>query len=341
MMNKLLNYYNDHTTQVTITFGLVVGLLLGLLVGWVLWPREYYNATPSILRQDFRDAYLSAVATQYAADGDIERAQALLGSEFWDEGELSATLQDFAERVGGEDATRALVLEQALRQAPQPTQPPPSQGLNPTFLYCGVGLIVTAVAALAYLALNRIRSGRRPVSEKAVASRSQEPGAWEGDAVPPVAQFLTTYTLGDDFYDPSFSIENDAGDFMGECGVGISESIGVGDPKKVTALEIWLFDKNDIRTVTRVIMSDYAFHDEALRARLASKGDQLLVEQGGESSLETATLVLRARIVELQYGDGPLPPRSFFDRLTLELGIWIKPEALEASDIGELDTSWQ
>jgi hypothetical protein len=341
MMNKLLNYYNDHTTQVTITFGLVVGLLLGLLVGWVLWPREYYNATPNILRQDFRDAYLSAVATQYAADGDIERAQALLGLEFWDEGKLSATIQNLAERVGGEDATRLLVLDQALSQAAPPAQPPASQGLNPTFLYCGVGLIVTAVAALAYLALNRIRSARRPISEKAVASRTQEPGAWAGDAAPPVAQFLTTYTLGDDFYDPSFSIENDAGDFMGECGVGISESIGVGDPKKVTALEIWLFDKNDIRTVTRVIMSDYAFHDEALRARLASKGDQLLVEEGGESALETATLILRARIVELEYGEGPLPTRSFFQRLTLELGIWIKPDAVESSDIGELDASWQ
>ena len=341
MMNNLLNYYNDHTTQVTVTFGMVVGLLLGLLVGWVVWPREYYNATPNILREDFSDAYLSAVSAEYAADGDVQRAQALLGLEFWDEGELSAALKDFAERVGGDDATRALVLEQALSQAPPPAEPPSAQGLNPTFLYCGVGLIVTAVAALAYLALNRIRASKRPISEKAVASRKQEPGAWAGDDAPPVAQFLTTYALGDDFYDPSFSIENDAGDFMGECGVGISESIGVGDPKKVTALEIWLFDKNDIRTVTRVLMSDYAFHDEALRARLASKGDQLLVEQGSESTLETATLILRARTVEMEYGDGPLPPRSFFQRFTLELGIWIKPEAVEAADIGELDSSWQ
>jgi hypothetical protein len=44
----------------------------------------------------------------------------------------------------------------------------------------------------------------------------------------------------------------------GECGVGISETIGVGDPKKVTAFEVWLFDKNDIQTVTKVLMSAHA-----------------------------------------------------------------------------------
>ena len=58
---------------------------------------------------------------------------------------------------------------------------------------------------------------------------------------------MTTYVLGDDLYDELFSIDTQGGDFLGEYGVGVSEIIGVGDPKKVTALEIWLFDKNDIK----------------------------------------------------------------------------------------------
>jgi hypothetical protein len=39
----------------------------------------------------------------------------------------------------------------------------------------------------------------------------------------------------------------------------------------VTAFEAWLFDKNDIQTVTKVIMSAHAFSDDATKQRLAAK----------------------------------------------------------------------
>jgi hypothetical protein len=139
-----------------------------------------------------------------------------------------------------------------------------------------------------------------------------------------LAQFPTTYTLGDDHYDPSFSVELESGEFMGECGVGVSETIGVGAPNKVTAFEVWLFDKSDIRTVTKVLMSDYAFHDEALCAKLAPKGEPTLVKAGEDIILETKTLRVRARIVEASYGMGNLPPNSFFERLTIDLAAWVK-----------------
>lgn len=74
---------------------------------------------------------------------------------------------------------------------------------------------------------------------------------WSGEERPPLSQYKTVYAIGDDRYDMSFSIENEAGDFLGECGVGISETVGSGSPSKVTALEVLLFHKNDIRTLTR------------------------------------------------------------------------------------------
>jgi len=333
-MNKLLNFYNDHKTLITFASGVVLGLLLGLLVGWVLWPRGYTNATPEMLRWgDFRDQYLVWVAREYAATGNVEQAQAQLGVEFWKESPAAA-LEELAQRRGGEDADRLRALAQALGETPPPERPSFLQRLGPVFKVCGVGLIVAALAVLVYFLLHRLRSGGAEVSEHAVASRRVEPAAWAAEGAPPLVQFVTTYTLGDDFYDPSFSIEKETGDFMGECGVGISEDIGMGDPKKVTALEIWLFDKNDIRTVTKVLMSEYAFHDEALRASLAAKGDLVLAEPGAEIVLETATLVLRARVLELEYGEGRLPPHSFFKRVTVELGAWVKPgaEAAAASE---------
>jgi len=88
------------------------------------------------------------------------------------------------------------------------------------------------------------------ISRKAEKTNFEEMGL-----APPITQTMTTYVLGDDLYDESFSIDTQAGEFMGEYGVGVSEAIGVGEPKKVTALEVWLFDKNDIKTATKCLMS--------------------------------------------------------------------------------------
>ena len=63
-------------------------------------------------------------------------------------------------------------------------------------------------------------------------------------------------------YDDSFSIEdaNKDDEFLGECGATISETIGAGEPEKVTAIEIWLFDKEDfVRTLTTVFVSEHAY----------------------------------------------------------------------------------
>jgi hypothetical protein len=138
----------------------------------------------------------------------------------------------------------------------------------------------------------------------------------------PITQTMTTYVLGDDLYDESFSIDSSSGEFLGEYGVGVSEMMGVGEPKKVTAIEIWLFDKNDIKTATKVLMSQHAFNDQNIRGRLEAKGELVLIQPQAQVVLETATLQLLATIVDLEYGHGSMPDKSYFERITLELAIW-------------------
>jgi hypothetical protein len=145
------------------------------------------------------------------------------------------------------------------------------------------------------------------------------PEEWEGTGQPPLGHFITTYRLGEDAYDESFSVETPMGEFLGECGVGVSEILGVGEPDKVTAFEVWLFDKTDIRTVTKVLLSEYAYHDEALRAKLAPKGEPVLAALGEPFLLETTGLQVQVEVTELEYGEGNLPPQSFFEKLTVEL----------------------
>jgi hypothetical protein len=138
-----------------------------------------------------------------------------------------------------------------------------------------------------------------------------------------LATFMSAYVFGDDLYDDSFAIEPDGG-FAGECGIEISETIGVGDPKKVTAFEVWVFDQAEIQTLTYVVMSEHAYNDQALRAKLAPRGEAVLAVQGKPIILETRTLRMEVRIIDLEYGEGSLPPNSFFQKITYQLAVWVK-----------------
>ncbi len=199
---------------------------------------------------------------------------------------------------------------------------------------CGATLLLGGLLGLALLLRRRIEVRETEFDEAfeaqemdaAIDFESIEPYEEPVEvAEQPLATFRTTYTLGDDLYDDSFSIESPAtGDFLGECGVGITHAMSVGEPKKVSAFEVWLFDKNDIQTVTKILLSKYAYNDEDTRATLAAKGDMFMAESGETVVLETASLQVEARIVDLSYGEGALPSESFFDRLTIELKAFPK-----------------
>jgi hypothetical protein len=352
-MDTILELVQQRRNLVALIGGSILGLLLGLVVGWVLWPVQWTNATPSHLRSDFQSDYVLWVAEQYANTNDLEWALARLGVEFWKEGQLADTLEKLAVDYGGEEAVRLRALAQALElpsaalpsatpAGPEGEEPSARSRLGSVAMVCGVALLAIALVGGVVYLTNRLRRPRampeptRRGMGVGEGLRPSEEVFW-GVEGPPLAQFATTYVLGDDHYDPSFSIELETGEFMGECGVGISETIGVGAPNKVTAFEVWLFDKNDIRTVTKVLMSDYAFHDEALRAKLAPKGEPMLAEVGEVLTLETKTLRVQARVVEAGYGMGNLPPDSFFERLTIDLAAWATPGQEAAQPTAEAD----
>jgi len=220
----------------------------------------------------------------------------------------------------------------AAATAPAPTPTPAPKGrlgmLSLILILCGLLVILVVIAALVLFLRQRMARSRTPETpfERAqAASREAEPTDFTAEGrEPPLAQFMATYMKGDDLFDDSFSVDSPSGEFLGECGVGIADTIGVGEPKKVMAFEVWLFDKNDIQTVTKVLMSEHAFNDEAIRQRLATKGEPVLAEVGKSFVLETETLQMVARVVDMEYGDGALPENSYFERLTLELAVWRK-----------------
>lgn len=57
---------------------LLTGLGLGLAYSWLISPVTYVDASPAILRADFKDQYRIIIAASYAANQDLPRAQARL-----------------------------------------------------------------------------------------------------------------------------------------------------------------------------------------------------------------------------------------------------------------------
>src|SRR6266545_4395619 len=56
--------------RVVLILGVVLGLLLGLLIGWGLWPVQWTDASPEVLRQDLQVDYLRMTIDSYNRNGD-------------------------------------------------------------------------------------------------------------------------------------------------------------------------------------------------------------------------------------------------------------------------------
>ena len=308
------------------------GLVLGLLIGWVIAPVEFVDATPSYLRADLQEDYLRMAIDSYrlnqSQDLAVQRWQNLgLGAQ--------AAFTAVQANPGSQDpavikAYGDVITGVLSAGGGQPTDAGGSAGsstMRNAIIIFGSVLVVGVLGAAGFyhyrLLGNRGSGEVTPTMQAVEISKNAEKTNFESlGLAPPITQTMTTYVLGDDLYDESFSIDTQAGEFMGEYGVGVSEAIGVGEPKKVTALEIWLFDKNDIKTATKVLMSQHAYNDPAIRSRLEPKGELVVVTPQAQILLETATLQLLATVVDLEYGRGPLPADSYFERITLELAIW-------------------
>jgi len=349
---RLKTYLKDF--RITLPVGILLGLILGLVIGWGIWPVQWTDLSPYHLRPDLREDYLRMSIFTSTSLGD-----AAIAEKAWSEledtaeetmdvvrsqpGYLSqAQISSYVAVVGAETEQVVPEVEETA-----PTEEPETERSGPNWFLLGalcIGL-AAVIAGVVFFLFMRSRSRKGKTASSNVHNGSDEVG-FEEDAMRfahetsagyqpsfqepealPVAQFMTTYMVGDDLYDDSFSVDVPTGEFLGECGVGISETVGVGDPKRVTAFEIWLFDKNDIQTVTKVIMSEHAHQDDKLRLRLESKGELVLAEPGKQFLLETATLQLEARIIDMEYGEGAAPDMSFFERLTLELAVWPKVAA--------------
>lgn len=315
-------------TRIVLVLGVILGLILGLILGWGIWPVQWTDGTPEVMRTDLQMDYLRMTIDSYNRTGNVNDAMQRWNDLGEGRGVIFGMLQSNPGTMNPADINKFGQVVQQVTGAPIQTTPVAagSSTLSTIVIYASIAVVLILLAAGGFYLFRLFRKGSGEVTavmQAAEVSRQAERTNFEEMGLaPPITQTMTTYVLGDDLYDESFSIDTAGGEFLGEYGVGVSETVGVGEPKKVAALEIWLFDKNDIKTATKVLMSEYAYNDPNIRARLEPKGELIVVKPQEQVLLETETLQLLATIVDMEYGTGAMPQKSHFERITLELAIW-------------------
>ena len=320
--------------------------------GYVAAVADAYNLTGqvAVAQQRFATwtaeeqlAALSKAFADYQALGKMQEAERIadLATELqrsggWDPVMVNRVMTDLATQYagGGEaDKAQAVALLAADLGAQAPVVTPSTTGspaapggsLGTVLRICGVLILLAGVVALVLVLLRQ----RRPAQRKAVEREARPEPMVPGGPLP-LLQKSSTYNLGMDNYDESFAIEADDGEWLGECGMGISESLDGGAPRRVVAFEVWLFDKPNTRTVTKVLMSDFANSNEALRNKLSARGDPVLATPGGTFTLETPALTVKAQVVEMEYGEGT-PAFGYFKHMKVAVTAYRKAEAEQAA----------
>lgn len=262
-----------------------------------------------------------------------ELANGLKAAENWDPQVIADQVGQLATEVQGDSAKLQAVnafgaglnvvpqggAQPAAQPTTAPVAPPAASGGGFPWQWLLACLLLLVVLVAAVLLLGRWQRNRT------VSKKPPQP-VWEGEGPAPLKRWAGTYTLGQDNYDEFFTIETDDGDFLGESGMGIMEAVPGTSPKQVMAFDVGLFDKTDITTLSRVVMSEKAYNDPTIRAKIEAnpQAEAILAEPGKTFTMETSAMRVDAKIDELEYGSAD---NSYFNKLKLNLSVFVKEGA--------------
>lgn len=217
--------------------------------------------------------------------------------------------------------------------AEQPAAQEPADSGGGGLIPSPLTIIFCCLAAILFFGIVYILYRRRSA---AAGKPAKQQVVWEGEGAPPLKQWSGTYEVGMDNYDEFFTIETDDGDFLGESGMGIMESIPGTSPKQVTAFDVGLFDKTDITTLSRVVMTESAYNNEMTRTKIEAnpQAEAVVAAPGTEFSFETSALRVEAKIEDMDTAPGE-GGQSYFTKLKVTMNLFLK-EGVDLR-LGEMD----
>jgi len=140
-----------------------------------------------------------------------------------------------------------------------------------------------------------------------------------------VGQFEANYAFGIQTYDESFTISSADGELLGACGMGINESVdrAAADSDQVRLLDIWLYDRSAVRSVSQPLISpgfDVSGLDDYAEGSGSDSSSPLEVRPGLTCTLQSDSIVLECTLKSASYLEGaqaPMPFRSVSVSLTV------------------------
>ena len=131
-----------------------------------------------------------------------------------------------------------------------------------------------------------------------------------------VGQFEANYAFGVQSYDESFTITAADGDLLGACGMGINESVDrdAADMDQVRLLDIWLYDRSEVRSVSQPLVSpglDITGLDGHAEDGGSETAPPLEVVPGLTCTLRSNRIVLECSIKSATFLDSGQTPAPF------------------------------
>ena len=210
---------------VAVGIGVVIGLAIGLLMGWVIWPVQWTDASPDLLHPDYQEEWLKMAIDSYSVNQDA----ALATRRYQDLGEYGPDtlaqieLEAMPNQVAAIDAFKTatgatsdipLPGVETTEVAPTETTTGRSPALVVLFSVCALSLLIGVAFLVVYFLRGR-SSTPATVTPAMQAQEAARQAEWTdfsaaGD-MPPIAQFMASYKVGDDLFDDSFSIDSPSG----------------------------------------------------------------------------------------------------------------------------------
>ncbi|HEY3291661.1 MAG TPA: hypothetical protein VGK87_16130 [Anaerolineae bacterium] len=142
----------------------------------------------------------------------------------------------------------------------------------------------------------------------------------------PIETFTPTiYRNGDDHYDVDFPISGPLGELIGECGASIADRIGLDSPARVSALALWVFDKTDFQSTTKILFTHHAYFDTVTRAKLKARGDAVEAIDGGVVEILTSLLRVEIQVSDMVLNSDNNPAQGYFQSVSLTFRVFKRP----------------
>lgn len=342
---------------------MILSFLFGMIWAYVVYPINFYNGAPHQMSESAQKIWVEMAAGSYYGNGRIYDADAARGVLAYVDDPAELINEIITERstqestAGPTNIVPALQALQQLDNLPEGRNSPGGRSLFGSIfqfiisviLFIAVSWIVAIVWGLLIGGyVERFWERIRPKSEEdlekiadaekrkqEIIRRKQAQLAMEEKAKeeavasgPPLMSKPSIYTKGRAF-DDSHAIEDADDMFLGECGATIAKT--VGDGSDMTAVEIWLFDKDDfVKTINKIFASPHAANDPVIRAALEDMVDDpandiIVIQKDAVLELESDNLRVKGTIFGLQPGtDGSLPANSHYEELTIQVQAWEK-----------------